>query len=181
MTSDATRQPAGPQWPALAAAIVGLALVVAACAGKSSPRPPAASAQGNEALAFSGCMRSHGVPNFPDPGAGFPSAVNPLSPAFQAAQQACRRLNPKRLPAARHASSLQRQATLRFAQCMRTHGYPSFPDPTPNLPSGGSGTVLGAFNMYYVLGPQTGIQPHSPAFLRVATECGVNPLGSAPR
>lgn len=53
-----------------------------------------------QALAMSRCMRSHGVPNFPDPtfqtgpngnvgvrlsGAG----VDPSSPAFQAAQKAC--------------------------------------------------------------------------------------------
>jgi len=54
----------------------------------------------SEALAMSKCMRSHGVPNFPDPqfqtgpdggigvrisGAG----INPNSPAFQAASKAC--------------------------------------------------------------------------------------------
>ena len=54
----------------------------------------------SQALAMSKCMRTHGVPNFPDPqfqtgpnggigvrmsGAG----INPNSPAFQAAQRAC--------------------------------------------------------------------------------------------
>ena len=49
---------------------------------------------------MSRCMRSHGVPNFPDPqfqtapGGGFGvkiggPGVNPSSPAFQAAQKAC--------------------------------------------------------------------------------------------
>jgi hypothetical protein len=53
-----------------------------------------------QALAMSRCMRSHGVPNFPDPqfqtapGGGFGirlggPGVNPSSPAFQAAQKAC--------------------------------------------------------------------------------------------
>jgi hypothetical protein len=53
-----------------------------------------------KALAMSKCMRSHGVPNFPDPqfrtGSGGGLAVritgagmNPNSPAFQAAQKAC--------------------------------------------------------------------------------------------
>jgi hypothetical protein len=53
-----------------------------------------------QALAMSRCMRSHGVPNFPDPqfqtapGGGFGikiggPGVNPNSPAFQAAQKAC--------------------------------------------------------------------------------------------
>jgi hypothetical protein len=47
------------------------------------------------ALKFAGCMRSHGIPNFPDPtGSGFeflpPAGFNPQSPRVQAAQQACR-------------------------------------------------------------------------------------------
>jgi hypothetical protein len=53
-----------------------------------------------QALAMSRCMRSHGVPNFPDPqfktgpGGGVGVQLNgpgidPNSPAFQAAQKAC--------------------------------------------------------------------------------------------
>jgi hypothetical protein len=48
-----------------------------------------------QALAFSACMRKHGVPNFPDPqftGGGVKvegAGVNPQSPQFKAAQQAC--------------------------------------------------------------------------------------------
>ncbi len=52
-----------------------------------------------QALAMSRCMRTHGVPNFPDPqfqsGAGGfgirigGPGVDPNSPAFQAAQKAC--------------------------------------------------------------------------------------------
>jgi hypothetical protein len=48
------------------------------------------------ALKFAGCMRSHGIPNFPDPtGGGFeflpPAGFNPQSPQVKAAQQPCRR------------------------------------------------------------------------------------------
>ena len=54
----------------------------------------------SKALAMSRCMRSHGVPNFPDPkfhtgpGGGFGIQISggdldPNSPAFQAAQKAC--------------------------------------------------------------------------------------------
>ncbi len=54
----------------------------------------------SQALAMSRCMRSHGVPNFPDPqfqsgpggGVGIRlggAGINPNSPAFQAAQKAC--------------------------------------------------------------------------------------------
>ena len=46
-------------------------------------------------LKFTACMRSHGIPDFPDPtGSGFefipPAGFNPHSPHVQAAQQACR-------------------------------------------------------------------------------------------
>jgi hypothetical protein len=49
-------------------------------------------------LAFSRCMRAHGITNFPDPTFGGgggqlridkPSGIDPNSPAFQAAQKAC--------------------------------------------------------------------------------------------
>ena len=61
------------------------------------PQPPTAS-QRAAALRFSQCMRSHGVPNFPDPtfaGGGMAlelrrdSGIDPNAPAFKAAQQAC--------------------------------------------------------------------------------------------
>jgi len=48
------------------------------------------------ALKFAGCMRSHGIPDFPDPtGSGFeflpPTGFDPHSPQVQAAQNACRK------------------------------------------------------------------------------------------
>ncbi len=48
------------------------------------------------ALKFAGCMRSHGIPDFPDPaGGGFefvpPTGFDPHSPKVQAAQQICRK------------------------------------------------------------------------------------------
>jgi hypothetical protein len=58
-------------------------------------------------LKYSQCMRSHGVPNFPDLGQSDPSpapgngaAINPNSPQFQAASTACQHL----LPAGAHVS-----------------------------------------------------------------------------
>jgi hypothetical protein len=54
----------------------------------------------NEALRFARCMRLHGVPNFPDPillGGGairISAGIDPHSPAYQAAQRACRSLSP---------------------------------------------------------------------------------------
>lgn len=74
--------------------------------------------QEQQALAFSKCMRSHGVPNFPDPqfqtNGGFGIRIriggpglDPSSPAFQKAQQACANLLPggKKIGAASGAQS----------------------------------------------------------------------------
>ena len=97
-------------------------------------------------LAYVGCMRSHGVANFPDPtssgalnvdfqtggkGGGSPvsSGINRNSAQYILAAQACRHLLPGGVPTP--AQAQQALATgLKFAQCMRGHGVPNFPDPT---------------------------------------------------
>ena len=106
---------------------------------------------GNSRLvAYSQCMRSHGMPNFPDPTGGVPPKVTAQelgvsSSQLQAAQRACQRLLPA-TGGSLTASSLQqcylagvcpqalvRQAVnagLQFARCMRSHGVPNWPDPT---------------------------------------------------
>jgi len=81
--------------------------------GGTGTRNPAQQAQAEAAaLAFSKCMRSHGVSDFPDPqfgsggsirislhassGSGGGSDLNPNSPIFQKAQQTCGSLLPGR-------------------------------------------------------------------------------------
>jgi hypothetical protein len=56
-----------------------------------------------QALAFSRCVRDHGVPNFPDPGGDgrIPEAwpgVNQGSPTFEAANNACAKYRPPYIP-----------------------------------------------------------------------------------
>jgi hypothetical protein len=119
-------------------------LLAAGCGGSASSRSAASveSANLRELLAYSVCMRSHGITDFPDPtGNGFvviPRSVNPDSSQFQAAQNACQHLQPASTPPA----SAQPNPTLgvRLAQCMRAHGVPNFPDP------GGSVTGTPASN-----------------------------------
>jgi hypothetical protein len=84
---------------------------------------------------YAACMRSHGVPNFPDPDAngsinfGASSGVNPASPKFQAADTACRKELPNGgQPTPAQQAKAQKQA-LAFSRCMRSHGVPNFPDP----------------------------------------------------
>jgi hypothetical protein len=64
-------------------------------------RPPSGSSgqgSGTSRLRFSECMRSHGEPNFPDPGANgsitLPPGMNAESPQFQNAERACQSLMP---------------------------------------------------------------------------------------
>jgi hypothetical protein len=89
-----------------------------------------------DALAFSQCMRSHGVPNFPDPNArgdltiGPSSGIDPGSAKFQAAQQACQRVLPNGGQPTPQQLAKARQGALAFSACMRSHGIPDFPDPT---------------------------------------------------
>lgn len=54
-------------------------------------------------LAFAKCMRSHGVPNFPDPassggklGLSAPQGIDTQSPVYQAAQSACQSQEPRK-------------------------------------------------------------------------------------
>jgi hypothetical protein len=157
MLNDSTRvmrrpRRARPRPARTAAAIIataGLALLAAACGGspgshvaqlgsttsKGSTSSSAAAAQQNGMLAFSRCMRSHGVPNFPDPNS---SGVLPKSqvaqlaasnPQFPAAHRACEHL----LPNGGQPSQAQVQQAWNdmrsFARCMRSRGVPNWPDP----------------------------------------------------
>lgn len=159
-------------------------LAIAACgssASNSSSTPAFAAAQAS-ALAFTHCMRSHAVPNFPDPspGGGFPmiggpDGINMNSPAFQAAQKACQKLMPGAVPGGRgHPSAELVKAMLARTKCMREHGVPDFPDPIRSPPaSPGHGAVIGSQGVYFWLQLDT-VNYLSPAFKQAASRCGFN-------
>ena len=126
-------------------AAAALALLAGACG--ASPSTAAAGGSSNltgstnsQQLAYSRCVRSHGVPNFPDPNSsgGFSkSTLQQLAASnsqYQTATETCAHLLP--------ASGGPTQAELRqgwtgmanFARCMRSHGIPNWPDPTPYPP-----------------------------------------------
>lgn len=118
-------------------------------------------------------MRSHGVPNFPDPSAGgtsvIPNWINAQAPAFKSAEKACvRYLGGNGQGSASESEKLE---LLNLARCMRAHGLPNFPDPTsspPPTPPPGShtGNAIGIGGAYLVVPPQ------SPALKRAAAACG---------
>jgi len=85
-------------------------------------------------------MRSHGVPQFPDPinrgttlhlQVGPGQAVDPSSPQYQSAEAACSSLAPGGLvPGAHTITPAERRDYLKAAACVRAHGVADFPDPT---------------------------------------------------
>jgi hypothetical protein len=149
--------------------LVAVALLAAACGGGSNSGGPGVASLGSSAagssspsgsaaasgLGFPQCMRSHGVPNFPDPNAnGKPLAVDAQQlgvsdSLYLAAERACQHL----LPTTGSLQQLTHQCLLfgdcpqtlvrqlltverTYAQCLRSHGLPNWPDPTIS-PKGG--------------------------------------------
>ena len=95
-----------------------------------------------KAVKFAHCMRSHGVSQFPDPGASGKftidavangSSLDTNTPAFTQAISACKALEPAGFTGTKR-SSAQQSAALAFAQCIRANGVKDFPDPIPNGP-----------------------------------------------
>lgn len=145
----------------LAVALAGAGALAAGCSGGpggpgvagASASPSAsssvtASSGTARALAYAACMRSHGVPGFPDPtvkngAVGFnitaADGIDPSSPQYQAALQSCSSLRGGGTSNSGSSANLAKE--LKFAQCMRTHGVPDFPDPNKNGGFSGTSTI----------------------------------------
>lgn len=162
------------QTVARATSVIAACVIAAGCATNSSPThtqtSPTAGAQG---VGFSKCMRAHGLPNFPDPGARvngpsssiggieIPATIDMQSPVFQTAQDACRGLlsavlSPNGKPP---ITASVKAALIAQAQCMRTHGVRTYQDPT--FPASGGIAITDA-----------GTNPQSPAYRQAALTCG---------
>jgi hypothetical protein len=163
-------------------AAVGCAVAVAACGGSASDSTVTGSGASPSTEAafvkFSACMRSDGVPNFPDPTGGggihisSSSGINPKSPAFKSAQSKCRHLLPGGGPPTGPPSAQAKLSVLKISQCMRRHGIADFPDPTTKLPSGPSGYSEVLDRDGVVLAVPDTIDVQSPAYQRAASACG---------
>ena len=114
-------------------AALGCVLVIAACGSSSKPRATVDLGTSPQGIKYSDCMRSHGVPDFPDLNANgsvnLPSTINPQSPVFESASATCARLRPQGSPPPPITLAQQKSFDAN-AKCMRTHGIPDFPDPT---------------------------------------------------
>ncbi|MGH9090166.1 MAG: hypothetical protein ACRDZR_02110 [Acidimicrobiales bacterium] len=105
-------------------------------------------------------MQSHGIADFPDPSNGVLSIpansggdLNSQSPQFQAAQSACKKF----MPGGNLTLGDQSAAALKYAECMRSHGLPDFPDPN------GQGAI--------VTSGQGDLNPKSAQFQDAANAC----------
>lgn len=161
----------------LAVAVAATAVSAVACSsGPAGPgvatasKDPVPSSSSTTAgpLAYSECMRAHGIPKFPDPNSngGIEFNASGVDPAtYEAARRACASL---RGGGSGNAGAPQNLASeLKFAKCMRAHGVPNFPDPNSDGGFSGSG----------------GIDPASPAFQNAQSICfkqvGVSSGGSS--
>lgn len=170
-------------------ATASLALLVSACSGSASATGSggASNAGGSpsslSAVGYSHCMRSHGVPNFPDPDSsgqlpkGDAQRFGVSSSQLQAARQACQQLLPNN-GGAINADSIQQcmmaddcpQALVQqlvneernFARCMRSHGVPNWPDPTIDS----EGRPVFAISI-----SKDGFDPYSPQIWAKGNEC----------
>jgi hypothetical protein len=162
----------------LAAAVACGSLLAASC-GSSSHNSKASvdSPSAGSAAAvykYAACMRSHGVPNFPDPQVsssrgstsvkmvvGPSVGIDPHAPAFRAADQQCQGILPVPTGSSQGAAQqhLREVDLVSFAQCLRAHGLPDFPDPT----------AQGQLNVQMIT--KAGVDLHAPQTLTAAKEC----------
>jgi hypothetical protein len=164
------------RWAALPAVLVAVGLGLAAC-GDESPKGSTNSSSSSgalmaDALKFTGCMRSHGLTDFPDPTVGsngLPSFsinggpnnsnLNPSSSQFQTAHRACEKDLPNlggQTPADKAAANAK---ALKYVQCMRSNGEPDYPDPN------GQGVIQMITNATGIL------DPSSPQFQKAEKAC----------
>jgi hypothetical protein len=144
---------------ACAAAIAdaaAIAVLATACGGAAASSSAGAPTYAQE-IALVGCMRSHGVPNFPDPSAaggysltadgslvGAGGSVDIDSSQAQTAYGDCRHLLPGGPSISQLEQDVQQEQRaqaqalpleLKYSQCMRSHGEPNFPSPgQPSTP-----------------------------------------------
>jgi hypothetical protein len=136
--------------PLAALALIATVALIGACGSKAPAATGTGSSSGTnnssanleQAVKFSQCMRTNGVSGFPDPDASGQltidgvvngSSLKPSSPAFQQALTACKDLEPPGFMGTNRTAQ-QQEAALKFAQCMRDNGVTDFPDPAPDGP-----------------------------------------------
>jgi len=115
------------------------------------------------ALAYSQCMRAHGIKDFPDPDANGDvrleahpgSDLGPDNPQFKVADAACKSLLPNKGVPPKNLKA----ENLKYAKCMRARGVSDFPDPKPD------GTLQ------LQAEPGSDLDPNNPVFKKADDAC----------
>ena len=183
-SSEAGRRARGMlRVPALVALLGCIGLLVAGCGGRSGSPSVAhlgstttrTSSEGGSAVltqqeeiatdvAYAACMNRYGVQVSAMSTGGLvwvtrPGLPGPHSPQDAPAERDCKSLLPKGgLPAIPTAAQTARALAqlLRYAECIRAHGVPKFPDPTSEG---------------LRISPSSGIDLNSPQFLAAQKSC----------
>jgi hypothetical protein len=181
MSSDKNRRGPRPRTAALAASAVavGTVLLTVACGGSSSSGPAGSSSSPGSStiakdVAYADCMSAHGlditVNSNGDFSASNSSGSSDTPPQnVQGAQNACQHLLPSgsQPSQARQLSHLEQ--LLKYAQCMRSHGVPNFPDP---ISEGNGAYSFGAPQVAPSNGAGGGgINPNSAAYQKASQAC----------
>jgi hypothetical protein len=159
--------------------MAGLALLTVACGGNSASTGSGGSSQSagatpsasSNAVAFAQCMRSHGIPNYPDPSAVSgpvdSSQLGVSDTVYESARTTCRQLYPQPHANAGLTTAQEQHLEgqlLTFAKCMRAHGLPAFPDPNPASTIWGSGSGQ-------IFTVPSSINPNSSQFTSALNSC----------
>ena len=179
--------------PVVLLALVGVLTLAGCSSGSSSPTvanlgagtaagggasPSGSVDRETAARQFASCMRTNGVPDFPDPTVdsngnvrlglgGGGAGIDRSNPATQKALTACRQYLQSLRPNFSPEQSQQLQdALLKYAQCMRTNGY-QMADPDFS----GDGGGFRAFGQ---------INRSDPAFIKADAVCRPQTLGTLP-
>lgn len=123
-----------------AAALLLAAATAAVVAGCSTVRPAGSAGRREDPnkpdatlVQMIQCFRAHGLPNFPDPvfdpNDGRWHLPNERPDITADVRQACASVMPHVTPAS-PIPSAQLHDLLQYAQCLRAHGVPAWPDPT---------------------------------------------------
>jgi hypothetical protein len=130
----------GRRWAGALAAVAGATLLVAACSESSAAADTFLGGTYAQSLAYTKCMRSNGLPQFPVPDAqgnynnAQVTALAQANPEYRNAHLQCASLLPNGGSglSATQIQQIQQQNlsdAVKAAHCMRTHGITNFPDP----------------------------------------------------
>ena len=163
---------------AVAAAVAGTTLLAVACGGSAAAGDTFIGGTYQQALAYTKCMRSHGVPDFPEPdsqGNYSNSQIQAVGdgPQERNAFEQCRSLLPNEgtgLSVTELQTMMEQnlQHALKAALCMRQHGIPGFPEPTPLTTGSG---------VNWPMTLPAGIDQNSPQYTKAFRKCSGPDVG----